>query len=90
MPTFTDIFRDNLDTFLGAAIEDRFREDQGERNEGPTEMANPQVISQPLHHSQFPSGQPRNVLTGNLNPTTLLLIGGGLLAVLMMILLVRR
>ena len=90
MATFVDIFKDNLDTFLDASIKDRFQERQGERSEGPAELANPQVIAQPLHHSQFPGGQPRN-LVGGIRHTTLLLIGGALITVLTIaLLLVRR
>jgi hypothetical protein len=90
MATFTDIFRDNLDTFLDLSIKDRFQEVGGERSEGPAELANPQLIPQPLYHSQFPTGQPRNTVSSGIAPTTMLLIGGGVFAVLIIVLLMVR
>ena len=86
--TYKDILRDGLDNALNFYIADRFLEHSGERNEGATEYANPQTITQPVNQSQTPIGQPLNFL-GNgfaLTPVTLaigagvLLVGGVLLA----------
>ncbi len=55
--TFGDVFRDNLDIALTAAIADRFSERTSERSEGPTEFANPATVTQPVNPSQLPGGQ---------------------------------
>ncbi len=80
--TFGDVFRDNLDIALTAAIADRFAERTSERSEGPTELANPQTVTQPVNPSQTPGGQPvHNVAGFAMNPAMLAVAGVGLLVV---------
>lgn len=84
--TIGGTFLDLLDTAGSLAIQERFSEQLTERNEGRTENANPQTVTQPVHPSQFPSGEPRHNLMSFTSPVVLavggvaLLITGVLLA----------
>ena len=92
MAGFTDIFKDKLDTALDLALLDRFGEVTGERSEGPTELGNPQVVTQPVRQSQTPGGQPLNVPLSFIqrNQGTLLIVFGALLSAGVLFLLLRR
>ena len=77
------IFLDTLDQASDAAIEKEFGENAAEQNEGPGEFANPGTVSQPVYHSQLPSGQPLNIqrlaMTLGVSVPVLLMIAGSLL-----------
>lgn len=86
-----DIFKDNLDTFLGAAIEDRFSEGTSERPEGATEFANPSTVTQPINQSQLPGGQSLNRVAAQLGVPPSFVIGGvSILAFLLLLFFARR
>ena len=86
-----DIFKDNLDTFLGAAIEDRFSEGGGEQPEGATEFGNPSTVTQPIHPSQLPGGQSLNRVAAQLGLPLSVVIGGvSVLAFVLVLFLARR
>ncbi|MBX2809960.1 MAG: hypothetical protein KTR20_15170 [Cellvibrionaceae bacterium] len=86
-----DTFVDRLDQFADAAIKDRFGEDGREQSEGPTEFANPHTVSQPVHPSQLPSGQPLNGVNRlGLSTTQLALAGSAVVVVLLLVVLVVR
>ena len=83
------IFTDRLDQFLGAAIKDRFGEPGREQSEGITEFGNPNTVSQPVHQSQLPGGQPLNNV-GRFGVPTSVLIAGGVALVTLAVLVIRR
>ncbi len=86
-----DIFKDNLDSLLNAAIIDRFSESGSEQPEGVTEFANPNTVSQPVRQSQLPSGESLNGFAARLGISpAVLLAGGGALIALAFFLVVRR
>lgn len=85
-----DVFVDALDTATQLAILDRYGERASERSEGPTEFANPQTVSQPVHQSQFPGGQPRNFAGGILLSPTVLIVAGIAVTGLLTFLILRK
>ncbi len=85
--TFGDVFRDNLDIALTAAIADRFSERTSERSEGATEFANPQTVTQPVNRSQLPSGQA--LVPGGFTASPMLLVVGGVALVALGLLVAR-
>lgn len=86
-----DIFTDNLDTFLGAAIKDRFNEGGGEQPEGATEFANPSTVTQPVHPAQLPGGQSLNRVATQLGLPPAVIIGGvSVLVFALVLFLIRR
>lgn len=74
--TFGGTFLDLLDTAGTLAIQERFNESSSERNEGRTEDGNPQTVTQPVHPSQLPSGEPRHNLVNSFTSPVVLAVGG--------------
>ena len=84
-----NVITDNLDFLARAAIVERFGEPSRESSEGQTELGNPATVTQPVHQSQTPGGQPLNILPGVNSNTLLLFAGGGVVLILMGVLLAR-
>ena len=88
--TLGSVFVDNLDRFAQFAILDRFGESSSERNEGAGELANPQVVPQPVTPSTTPGGQPNHPTPPTNNTLTIALIAGGAVVVLVMGIVIAR
>ncbi len=73
---FRSVFVDALDTVANLAIRERFGEQVSDRSEGPAEFANPATVTQPVNPSQYPGGQPRNVV-GSFTLSPMVALAGG-------------
>ncbi len=75
--TFGGTFLGLLDTAGTLAIRERFSEQLSERSEGPTELANPATVTQPVNPSQFPGGQARHNTMSRFSASPMILAAGG-------------
>lgn len=89
MASFLDILKDGVKGAVDIRLEQERAEIEGERSEGAAEFANPQTISQPVRHSQLPTGQPLNFNTVDFISRNQLLIIGVLGFILLLLLIIR-
>lgn len=74
--------RDILKRGVVSVLEDEISENGREHSEGPTELANPQVVPQPVRNSANAQGQSLNFLSFfSQNQGVILAIFGSLLAI---------